>query len=171
VQYLFTGYFILKMNTYWQTLTWPFHLHQTISLKMLAPMAGVSLYVYWIRQRSPAQLTELAALENQLALKDQEYQKALHRVRTAENNLAAAEQRARQAEDRAHEAEIKAAGARAQTGGKANATGVDNRFEQVKRAFARKYHPDRVRVDGFDKTIRTEIFKEFWHEIERIEKG
>ena len=46
----------------------------------------------------------------------------------------------------------------------------DIKFRQAKNAFARLYHPDRLAVDGAEKRIRTELFKEFWDELERIER-
>jgi hypothetical protein len=48
---------------------------------------------------------------------------------------------------------------------------VDQKFRRAKSAFARRYHPDRVRGDGPDVQIRTEVFKEFWEELQRIESG
>lgn len=48
---------------------------------------------------------------------------------------------------------------------------ADQKFRRAKSAFARRYHPDRVRGDGPDAQIRTEIFKEFWEELQRIEAG
>lgn len=44
------------------------------------------------------------------------------------------------------------------------------KFRQAKNAFARLYHPDRFAGDGIEKRIRTELFKEFWNELERIER-
>ena len=41
---------------------------------------------------------------------------------------------------------------------------------RAKQAFARLHHPDRVQADGVERVIRTEIFKEFWRELERIER-
>jgi len=41
---------------------------------------------------------------------------------------------------------------------------------RAKQAFARLHHPDRVQADGIERVIRTEIFKEFWRELERIER-
>lgn len=49
--------------------------------------------------------------------------------------------------------------------------GDDARFRAVKAAFARLYHPDRTQVAGIERMIREEFFKEFWAEIERIEKA
>jgi hypothetical protein len=46
----------------------------------------------------------------------------------------------------------------------------DLKFKQARTAFARLYHPDRMRGDGDEKRIRAELFKEFWEELERIER-
>jgi outer membrane murein-binding lipoprotein Lpp len=49
---------------------------------------------------------------------------------------------------------------------------VDNsRFRAAKLAFARLYHPDRGGTSEMDRLIRSQVFKEFWAELERIEKG
>lgn len=48
---------------------------------------------------------------------------------------------------------------------------VDQKFRRAKSAFARRYHPDRVQGDGPEAQIRTEVFKEFWEELQRIESG
>ncbi len=45
----------------------------------------------------------------------------------------------------------------------------DAKFSMVKRAFARKYHPNNMQSDGIDKLVREEIFREFWEEIRKIE--
>lgn len=44
-------------------------------------------------------------------------------------------------------------------------------FQDAKRQFARLYHPDSVKVDGIEKLVRGEIFKEFWSILEGIEKS
>ena len=41
---------------------------------------------------------------------------------------------------------------------------------RAKQAFARLHHPDRVQAHGIERHIRAEIFKEFWSELERIER-
>jgi len=46
----------------------------------------------------------------------------------------------------------------------------DAKFRQAKKAFARMYHPDQITGDTLEKRVRTELFKEFWHELERIER-
>ncbi|MGG5808081.1 hypothetical protein [Falsiroseomonas sp. CW058] len=50
-------------------------------------------------------------------------------------------------------------------------TGAEPRFREVKAAFARLYHPDRLGGSGPARRLREEVFKEFWSEIERIERG
>ena len=46
----------------------------------------------------------------------------------------------------------------------------DAKFRQAKNAFARLYHPDQVTGDDREKRIRTDLFKEFWDELERIDR-
>jgi hypothetical protein len=46
----------------------------------------------------------------------------------------------------------------------------DLKFKQARTAFARMYHPDRMQGDGDEKRVRAELFKEFWEELERIER-
>jgi len=48
--------------------------------------------------------------------------------------------------------------------------GGDAKFRQAKKAFARMYHPDQIAGDSLEKRIRTELFKEFWEELDRIER-
>ncbi len=45
------------------------------------------------------------------------------------------------------------------------------RFRAAKLAFARMYHPDRGSGSDMDRLIRAQVFKEFWAELERIEKS
>jgi hypothetical protein len=46
----------------------------------------------------------------------------------------------------------------------------DRKFEEAKRAFAKLYHPNAsVSLGPLEKMVRSEIFKEFWAELERIE--
>lgn len=46
-----------------------------------------------------------------------------------------------------------------------------SRFRAAKMAFARLYHPDRASGSELDKAFRGQVFREFWAELERIEKG
>ncbi len=46
----------------------------------------------------------------------------------------------------------------------------DLKFKQARTAFARLYHPDRHHGDPDEKRLRSELFKEFWEELERIDR-
>jgi len=46
----------------------------------------------------------------------------------------------------------------------------DLKFKQARTAFARLYHPDRHHGDAEEKRLRAELFKEFWEELERIDR-
>jgi hypothetical protein len=54
--------------------------------------------------------------------------------------------------------------------GKSQGNGSDLKFKQARTAFARLYHPDGVHGDTDEKRIRAELFKEFWEELERIDR-
>jgi len=54
--------------------------------------------------------------------------------------------------------------------GSSGRTGQDAKFRQAKNAFARLYHPDQVTGDDREKRIRVDLFKEFWDELERIDR-
>jgi hypothetical protein len=45
------------------------------------------------------------------------------------------------------------------------------RYNALRRALAKLFHPDNVTGSAIEKAIRQEIFKEIWSEIERIEKN
>lgn len=48
--------------------------------------------------------------------------------------------------------------------------GEDRRFERAKQAFAKFYHPNTwAGHSRLDVSVRAEVFKEFWPELERIE--
>jgi hypothetical protein len=78
-----------------------------------------------------------------------------------------AEERARRAEERAAMLKIEVERLR---GGPGAADASGDRFSAVKRAFARLYHPDQRSASRLEKAVRTEIFNEFWPEIEQIER-
>jgi hypothetical protein len=44
------------------------------------------------------------------------------------------------------------------------------KFRDAKSAFARLFHPDTVRGDAREREIRTDIFKQFWEVLERIDR-
>jgi len=46
----------------------------------------------------------------------------------------------------------------------------DLKFKQARTAFARLYHPDRHHGDADEKRLRADLFKEFWEELERIDR-
>lgn len=49
--------------------------------------------------------------------------------------------------------------------------GIDDRFPRAKRAFALRFHPDRVLVRGLEGTLRRALFQEYWAVLQRIERG
>lgn len=51
-----------------------------------------------------------------------------------------------------------------------HAPSPDWKFREVKAAFARLYHPDRTTQAGIERLVREQVFKEFWLEIERIDR-
>jgi hypothetical protein len=48
---------------------------------------------------------------------------------------------------------------------------ADRRFDDAKRAFAMMFHPDRQSMPPGERQIRQDVFKAFWAELRRIEKG
>ena len=55
------------------------------------------------------------------------------------------------------------------SGGRSGGRSGDRKFRRTKSAFARLFHPDRMAEDGPERRARTEIFKQFWDELEDIE--
>jgi hypothetical protein len=55
-------------------------------------------------------------------------------------------------------------------GSEAQAAG-DDRFKHAKRAFARLFHPDNRHGSDTEHRVRADMFKEFWGELEKIERG
>ena len=47
----------------------------------------------------------------------------------------------------------------------------DRRFQEVRRLFARQFHPDNIDAVGTEREVRINVFKSFWSEIARIEKS
>jgi hypothetical protein len=45
------------------------------------------------------------------------------------------------------------------------------RYVSLKRYLAKRFHPDYAPGQGIEKTVRNEIFKEIWSEIDRIDQG
>jgi hypothetical protein len=54
-------------------------------------------------------------------------------------------------------------------GGAAQVPGHDL-FQEAKREFARRFHPDRLPAGAPDRALRTAIFRDFWHVLRRIER-
>lgn len=71
-------------------------------------------------------------------------------------------QRAKRAERRLKELEA--------TQREAGETSTDRRFNEIRKRFARRYHPNNNRFSGLEATLRAEIFKEFWAEFEEVSK-
>lgn len=51
------------------------------------------------------------------------------------------------------------------------APGDDAKFRRAKAVFARLFHPDSILDDAVEREIRTEIFKQYWAELERIDRS
>jgi hypothetical protein len=47
--------------------------------------------------------------------------------------------------------------------------GVDVRYPALRRFLAKRFHPDHAPGSGIEKVIRSELFKEIWGEIARID--
>jgi hypothetical protein len=47
----------------------------------------------------------------------------------------------------------------------------DLRYASLKRYLAKRFHPDYAPGKGIEKIIRTEIFKEIWNEVDRLDQG
>ncbi|AQV01287.1 hypothetical protein [Desulfococcus multivorans] len=50
-------------------------------------------------------------------------------------------------------------------------TDTDSKFKRLKNKFALMYHPDKIMGEKYEKMIKQEFFKEFWQEIEIIERS
>lgn len=51
------------------------------------------------------------------------------------------------------------------------APGARDRFTEAKRAFALRFHPDRLVGTGLERALRGAMFREYWAELRRIERG
>lgn len=51
------------------------------------------------------------------------------------------------------------------------APGSNDRFAQAKRAFALRFHPDRITAGAMERIVRVSMFREYWAELKRIERG
>ena len=103
--------------------------------------------------------TRIRELEEELA----------ERIRDHDESTAALQTRleAVEADARRYRQHLEAIGA----GKTADVEQLDHKFREARRTFARLYHPDQVPADDSDRTIRAEVFKEFWAELDRIDRG
>ncbi len=49
--------------------------------------------------------------------------------------------------------------------------GDDRKFQDIKKRFAKRYHPNAIGTTGMEAAVRAEVFKEFWAEIADVEKS
>ena len=98
-------------------------------------------------------------LEAALADRAREYDEA---AATLQERLEAAESEARR-----YRQHLETIGA----GKTADVEQLDQKFREARRSFARLYHPDQVPADDADRAIRAEVFKAFWAELDRIDRG
>ena len=140
------------------------------ALAFVIPLMIVLLGAYVVRQTRRSRESELAykLRKCHIALHDAEVSldNTVHYYKAELNRLAARLGEAPPADPPTGAAARTPSGAAGTAGESA-----DMRFRQAKTAFARLYHPDRFGGDGPEKRIRTEVFKEFWDELERIERS
>jgi hypothetical protein len=92
----------------------------------------------------------------------------IERLRTL---LTASHQQGERWKVRALMAEVLALEATAKTGSNGGRGNVsDTRYAALKRFLAKRFHPDYAPGGGIEKIVRNEIFKEIWHEIERLDE-
>ncbi len=48
---------------------------------------------------------------------------------------------------------------------------TDFRYASLKRYLAKRFHPDHSPGQGIEKIVRSEIFKEIWNEVDRLDEG
>jgi len=137
------------------------------------PLLIVLLGAYVVRQARRSRESELAykLRKCHIALHDAEISldNTVHYYKSEINRLAARLGEA-PPDDPPAGASANGSSSRGPSGNGNAGNSADGRFRQAKTAFARLYHPDRLSGDGPEKRIRTEVFKEFWDELERIER-
>lgn len=79
--------------------------------------------------------------------------------------LEAAEEAARSARAEAERAEQRLAQHRVSANHEAN-----RKIRRIKRIFALNFHPDHVNATGVERDIRETVFKDFWGELDKIER-
>ena len=103
--------------------------------------------------------TRVRELEEELAERTRAHDEA---TAALQSQLEAAE-----ADVRRYRQHLEAIGA----GKAADVEQLDQKFREARRTFARLYHPDNGPADDSDRTTRAEVFKEFWAELDRIDRG
>jgi len=113
---------------------------------VLAGLLLLAVYIYRLASRSREAELKRALRKCEIALQD------------AERSLDGAAQ--------LHANEIRRLNATRESA----TTSVNNaKLREAKSAFARLFHPDQAHGDAREREIRTEMFKQFWFELERIE--
>jgi hypothetical protein len=64
---------------------------------------------------------------------------------------------------------LKATAKTSNNGGCQNVSDV--RYASLKRYLAKQFHPDYAPGQGIEKIVRSEIFKQIWSEIDRLDQG
>jgi hypothetical protein len=64
------------------------------------------------------------------------------------------------------------AASRARDAARERATRLDGEaIRDLRRAFARRYHPDRAAGSVVERRVKAQVFTEFWGEIDRVERA
>jgi hypothetical protein len=167
---------IHQIGMLWRyALIWGVNFAPRVTVPVLTAFAVFAVIVWRLRLkvlRIKGQGARVRELEGELVAA-KEYQETLKTtVMEAVFAFEQANARAEKAEEQAEEARARALAAEmnARRAGAGKGGGGDEKFAAAKRAFARLYHPDNIRAEGLDKLIRAEIFKEYWRELEAIDK-
>jgi hypothetical protein len=89
-------------------------------------------------------------------------------IRLARHRLRHADQRAAELTAEIERLRLALRAARSATT-PATTSGRD-RFQEAKRAFALRFHPDRITARAAERLVRIAMFKEHWAELRRIER-
>jgi hypothetical protein len=121
-------------------------------------LAGCIAGLAWLAWRLLRALRRL--LPGPRPLRSAPIRLARHRLRHAD---------ARAAELTAEIERLRVALRAARSAPKPATTGRD-RFQEAKRAFALRFHPDRITARAAERLVRIAMFKEHWAELRRIER-
>jgi hypothetical protein len=122
---------------------------------ILAVMVSSLVWLAWCLLRALRRL-----LPGPRPLRSAPIRLARHRLRHAD---------ARAADLTAEIGRLRVALRAARTAPKPAAPGRD-RFQEAKRAFALRFHPDRITARAAERLVRIAMFKEHWAELRRIER-